>query len=726
MSHLMMGHDRARALPVCGWIGLAAMLALGAKATPSAALAGEDPLAANRWVKVEKTRLATDGALASAHRSALKRLPPKIDRRSPLRWCYGQYACVPETGRFYALTRTGKHKSGTFCYDPKAGQWAELKTELTPASGPERGPLYWGSMCYMLHLRKILLFGGCSGVLGRRDPGTWLFDPAAKRWERLEPEVQPLQRANSQLVYDPVNRMAVVFGGDHLDSLLADTWIFDGRKWARKKPKVGPSPRAGHALLWLPKARKVLLLGGYGYSSTDKSGRNVYRSLPLDAWAYDVEDDRWDFVTRFAGAGKTPPGCPAGRTARSLRAAATDNDVLLLRAGRAGDWLCRLDVSAPDAVGGKKHGVTSDTTELRTGCYDPEWYSGGPPSPSAEKLARELRSVKPNTWMRRAPAPRRPALVEGAWSSAIYCPEQDLIVRFTGGHCVYSGTAPMTYHVKTGRFSIPYAPEFALDFCSGSTLFCRESFRGNPWMSGHTRSNTVYDPLSKRMVYSNRTFTYFLDPATGKWSRTSKPSPFATETFGMYSHVCSTPKGVLAWAPTGRRRPHRLYLLDPEKGTWNRVARDAQVPSTGFDKHAMTYDSKRKRVLLYTAGKDHFLSYSLVKDSLQKVPVRGIIKQLPGNLRESVYLPESDAVLHAIRLKDKDGTPQWLLYDCGREEWRGIGLAGTGPLGKPSDKAYSYDNGLALMHDPQRDLVWALDSRNRVYVLKPVWPAPAR
>ncbi|HEX5273087.1 MAG TPA: hypothetical protein VFW33_21470 [Gemmataceae bacterium] len=35
------------------------------------------------------------------------------------------------------------------------------------------------------------------------------------------------QRANSRLVYDPEAKKVLLFGGDALDHLLADTWAFD-------------------------------------------------------------------------------------------------------------------------------------------------------------------------------------------------------------------------------------------------------------------------------------------------------------------------------------------------------------------------------------------------------------------------------------------------------------------------------------------------------------------
>src|SRR5262249_7425185 len=81
--------------------------------------------------------------------------------------------------------------------------------------------------------------------------------------------LEPPQRALSRMEYDPVNRQIVLFGGDHLDRLLADTWVFDcaTQRWQEKRPALGPSPRGGHALVYLPGSKKLLLFGGYTYTS---------------------------------------------------------------------------------------------------------------------------------------------------------------------------------------------------------------------------------------------------------------------------------------------------------------------------------------------------------------------------------------------------------------------------------------------------------------------------
>ena len=51
----------------------------------------------------------------------------------------------------------------------------------------------------------------------------------------------------------------------------------------------------------------------------------------------------------------------------------------------------------------------------------------------------------------------------------MFDPAHDLILRFSGGHSAYSGTAPVVYDVKTDRYSLPFAPEYPSSTCTATT-----------------------------------------------------------------------------------------------------------------------------------------------------------------------------------------------------------------------------------------------------------------
>jgi hypothetical protein len=88
----------------------------------------------------------------------------------------------------------------------------------------------------------------------------------------------------SPLVFDPVSKKILLFGGDGLDQLRADTWLYDPetRTWEERRPAIGPAPRFGHALLFLPRSKKLLLIGGNGYTSSTSYQAMLYRRLPLE------------------------------------------------------------------------------------------------------------------------------------------------------------------------------------------------------------------------------------------------------------------------------------------------------------------------------------------------------------------------------------------------------------------------------------------------------------
>jgi hypothetical protein len=294
-------------------------------------------------------------------------------------------------------------------------------------------------MCYVPHIKKLLLFAGGNVQTQRGDPGTWTYDPAANTWKELQLDTQPPQRALSPLVYDPVNEKVILFGGDRLDQLLSDTWTFDGRKWQQQQPTLAPAPRAGHALLWLAGAKRLLLLGGFAYDSAVGYYPAVYRARPLEAWTYDAAANRWEFIAAWS------KDCPAARLPHPLRAAAGADDLVAVHAG--GTWLCKLDVASPDAAEAAKRGVSPGTVERRQEWCDPDWYRSAPPGDAAQ-TAGELAALPVNTWVLRTP-PRRPGF-NVDWGSAVFAIDRDLILRFSGGHCAYSGTAPQVPEDRGG------------------------------------------------------------------------------------------------------------------------------------------------------------------------------------------------------------------------------------------------------------------------------------
>ena len=615
-----------------------------------------------------------------------------------------KYDYDPDTRAFYFYAG-----GSTFRLDPVRRVWKEL----APATHPEQalgGILLWSSMCYDRSARKFVLFGGGNVQSERGDPGTWTYVTAGNRWEQVKADRQPPQRANSRLAYDPTRRKVVLFGGDQLDQLLADTWVFDTARqtWEQRKPPVSPTPRGGHALLWLPRAKKVLLLGGYTYTSTTDYVAPLYQSLSLEAWTYDVASDRWNLVRRWAKPGEAPVG-PANFF---LSAAAAEDDTVLVLDARNRAWSCRFDVSKFDAAGTGKFGAKPGAVVRRTGPHDPAWYRVGTPAANPAEVEKRLKDLTANRWTA-MPTPKLPR-PNMDWGSAVFDTQRDLILRFSGGHSAYSGTAPQVYNVKTDRYSIPFAPEYPLEYVYSNDQVRGEwSFKGNPWMTGHTYKSTGYDPNLKVLVFAPHQYTWFFDPATGKWSRSAGKNPYRPDFYTVT--VCSTPEGAVVWADQRDGGRAGLWRLDARSRTWKRLPLRGELPVKRADRHGMAYDSKRGRLLLFSAAgkkKGNVAAYDLGSEQARWLDPAGAAQTLVA-CRETVYLPDADLVLIGGRVKAKEGW-RWLGYDCGTNAWVGVELSGDDPIGRSG----SFNNSMGLMYDSARKLVWAVGQNSQPFALR--------
>ena len=617
----------------------------------------------------------------------------------------GLYGHDPDTDAFYFHTG-----GSTFRYYPKSREWIDLKRK----TGPERslgGKLLWSSMSYDSDAKRFVLFGGGNVQSDRGDPGTWTFTPEGSLWEQVKAETQPPARANSRLVYDPVNKLTVLFGGDQLDQLVAETWVFDSAKstWTQRKPKVSPSPRGGHALLWLPKAKKLLLLGGYTYTSTTDYVAPLYKPLPFEAWTYDVAADTWQLIARWE------KDAPVGPANVFLPAAVDDDDTVLVLDSQNRAWTCKFDLSKADTMGTAKLGVAPGETLRRGGPHDPRWYTEGVAAPDPEAVTDRLKKLPANEWVQ-MPTPNAPKM-NMDWGSAVFDTANDKIIRFSGGHSAYSGTAPVVYDVKTDRYSLPFAPEYPLEYVYSNDQVRGEwSFKGRPWMTGHTYKSTGYDPHLKAMVFVAHQNTYTFDAVAGEWSRLPEKNPFRADFYN--TTVCFTPDGAVVWGQQTDGSGPWVWRFNPETKAWKPlpIVINPQLPAMSPDHHGLAFDSKRNRLLFFGdigPKKGNIAAYDLKTFKLKWLDPAGAEQALVP-CRETAYIPEADLVLIGARVKDGENQ-RWLAYDCAANAWVGVRLAGTDPIGK---KVAAFNNSMGLMYDPARKLIWAVGQHSEVFALK--------
>lgn len=147
-----------------------------------------------------------------------------------------------------------------------------------------------------------VLFGGSNGS----SSAVWEWDGVA--WTSRAASGPGARWANS-LVYDPLRRAVVAFGGFGGSSCLADAWAWDGTAW-NLLAGSGPSARSSHAAAFDGTSSRVLLFGGGCNSQTPgtwalaAAGDSCESPLPAALGAMQVD-------TRCAGL--SGQACPTGR-----------------------------------------------------------------------------------------------------------------------------------------------------------------------------------------------------------------------------------------------------------------------------------------------------------------------------------------------------------------------------------------------------------------------------
>lgn len=619
---------------------------------------------------------------------------------------YTQFCYNNDDGKIYYYI-----DNMTFTYDPATRLWDTLSTAAHPngTARPDPGNgsaqyLKWGSLCYDRYNHEVVLFGGGAvdmpyGHVG----GTWTFNPTSKTWTKLNLTEQPSARAHSPMVYDSVNRKIVLFGGDHLDYLLNDTWVYDcvTKTWAKMNPTNRPKPRAGHALLYMPKSKKVVLLGGYRYEAD--------QSTEFEMWRYDIATNSWDLIKRFGS--ELWPKLQAMKPGFASVLATNKGDTLLC----LGDstlynfvphtYQMACDPTVTDAIGTTTYGLTKDTVALRSGFFNPSWYNTGVTTPDTAANENTLRNLTLSTWTKITP-PKTPG-GERAWGSAAYDPDRDLFMRWAGGHAAYCGTDIPQYSFHNNRWNAGIMTEFPMEYDrENSPAPGPFTFNDRPFMPMHPVKSFAYDPTSKLMVYNTDGKTYLYNPDSMDWVKDIRISgPNKNDPYR--AGLCSTPHGVYAyWAPDH-------YLFNSDSLKWRKLSKSGVIqPNYYADATGNAYDSKRDRMVYVTSTLYSATTLARVYTydfqtgvSTQLFPADSSITTGYGNYRDAVYLPTLDVVLFPIHTASGN-----LAYDCANNRWIHIPIAGF---------QSGMDNvSTAMMYDPKRNIVWLTDGASNVYAAR--------
>ncbi len=485
--------------------------------------------------------------------------------------------------------------------------------------------------------------------------------------------------AGDTLVYDPKTKLYIVFGGDHLDYLTNDTWVFDPakRRWFQRHSQGAPPPRANHRLEALGDGT-IRMMGGFTYSSNTDYVGGQYIDLDDGEWVFDVTKDEW--------------------RGRKL--------------------------------------VASDTRVYRTGPFHPDFYLQGP-KPDAAKFEKWLSEIPVNQWVSTNP-PHLPRLNRD-WGTARIDPDRDMILRWSGGHSAHGGTDVLHFHFSTNRWELPFPVEFPLGQLYSNTSYPNGfNFNRRPWMTGHTYQNYEYDPPSKKMIKAGRPRHFYVyDPDVGDWiGRGKKPAAMQYNSCFYTLTLTATPHGVICWDKNGRvhryvgsrsRETSDVNSHEFGYGKWIELDLTGdKLPGAYVDNSTIAYDSKRDRVLMInTLGYGKPFDGQIWSLDLKTNSVKGLAPQGRehatrfANIDKCCYDAASDLLLVGTYLKDAGEHTPTPAFDCENNRWVTLDIKySTGKRSGNTTRAFPHVRSDGLMFDSRRNLIWGTNTNSQVYVLR--------
>jgi hypothetical protein len=122
-------------------------------------------------------------------------------------------------------------------------EWQSLEFPILP-------PPRIGSSLTLNPINKIaLLFGGHNSSQGELND-LWITDGFG--WMQFFTPHSPGERSGAGMAYDEARQVTVLFGGSGNQTLLGDTWLFNGVDWIQQHPKTSPSPRSAFSMAYDP------------------------------------------------------------------------------------------------------------------------------------------------------------------------------------------------------------------------------------------------------------------------------------------------------------------------------------------------------------------------------------------------------------------------------------------------------------------------------------------
>ena len=468
---------------------------------------------------------------------------------------------------------SGEYCAWTWEWDGEAGTW----TNVTPEGDKPMGREYSG-MAYDSARGKSILFGGFNGYGCGEDAGgycslTWEWDGMAGTWRDVTPEGdKPSPRSGPAMAYDTVRGKVVLFGGWNDDDCgegagqrCAWTWEWDGESetWTRIMVD-GDKPRArsSHSMAYDAVSGKVVLFSGYNGEGCGE-GTEEYCSR---TWEWDGVSATWTKVAKL-GDQPSPRSIHAmtfgGMHGKVILLGGLNNDGCDEGAGDNCSWLWEWDGEAGTWMKFKPDGGPPIARSAHSMAYDESWkkivlfggfHLGGCAEGTGDFCSWTWEwDGEVGTWTDVTPEGAKPSARSGV--AMVYDIEQEKTVLFGGQNW------------------IDLCGEGAGDSCDWTWLW--DSNEGT-W----TKVTPVGDKPTARAFHA---MAYDEGRGTVLLFGGSDDEPDCGEDGGEY---CD-------WT----------WEWDGEMETWTKITPVGESP-TGRDCHAMAYDERRGKVVLFGGRND--------------------------------------------------------------------------------------------------------------------------
>lgn len=191
---------------------------------------------------------------------------------------------------FVVFSAAGGRMGDTWEYDVVESDWTRVRPEVSPVQRGDAG------FVYDEDYGVFIMYGGMSDVNPLRVLNeTWVYDPVADSWTMMSPEVCPPRTYGCKFVYDSMNGVTLLWGGNLPNgegAKLDDWWSYDygSNTWTMIKTDVKPPMRYWQYMAFDRSIGKVVMFGGrpsFGDDNLD------------DTWLYDYAENEWTEVVSY-------------------------------------------------------------------------------------------------------------------------------------------------------------------------------------------------------------------------------------------------------------------------------------------------------------------------------------------------------------------------------------------------------------------------------------------